>query len=171
MLHGIQHSKCKNIINYIRQIKDAGSEIKDVKISIDDAIVIHALNNFDSQFCPYLLILNYEAQQKAKLPTLLELIKNVEDDELRLKNVSTTSGNFAKKVNQSWQVTEIVQILAKNRLKIWIRKTRSAKHVVIIITVTIGIWQQSIFSVIKPATSQQIAQKIKRKKCQPLFLL
>lgn len=30
------------------QIKNACSEIKDLKITIDDVIVIHALNNLDS---------------------------------------------------------------------------------------------------------------------------
>ena len=96
-LHGIQHSECKNITDYMSQIKDARSEIEDLKISMDDAIVIHALNNLDSQFRPYLTILNHEARQKAKLPTLSELTKSLEDEELRLKNESTASANFAKK--------------------------------------------------------------------------
>ncbi len=64
---------------------------------MDDAIVIHALNNLDSQFWPYFTILNHEARQKAQLPTLSELTKSLEDEELRLKNESTASANFAKK--------------------------------------------------------------------------
>ena len=96
-LHGIQYSKCKNITNYMSQIKDAWSEIEDLKILLDDVIVIHALNNLNSWFCPYLTILNYEVRQKAKLFTLSELIKSLENKEFWFKNKSTASANFAKK--------------------------------------------------------------------------
>lgn len=44
----IQHFKYKNITNYMSQIKDMWSKIKDLKILINDAVVIHAFNNFDS---------------------------------------------------------------------------------------------------------------------------
>ncbi len=64
---------------------------------MDDAIIIHALNNLDSQFRLYLTILNHEARQKAQLPRLSEFTKSLEDKELRLKNKSTASANFAKK--------------------------------------------------------------------------
>ncbi len=38
------------------RIKDASAEIEDLKISDSEAVVIHALNNFDSRFWPYLAI-------------------------------------------------------------------------------------------------------------------
>ncbi len=79
------------------QIKDVRSKIEDLKISMDNVIVIHALNNLDSTFRLYLMIMNHEARQKAQLPTLSELTKSLEDEELRLKNKSTASANFAKK--------------------------------------------------------------------------
>lgn len=41
------------------------SEIEDLKILIDDAVVIYAFNNFNSQFCPYLTMLNHKAPKKA----------------------------------------------------------------------------------------------------------
>ncbi len=99
-LHAIHHSECKNITDYMSQIKDARSEIEDLKISMDDA-VIHALNNLDSKFRPYLTILNHQARQKAQLPTLSELTKSLEDEELRVKNESTASANFAKKAKSN----------------------------------------------------------------------
>ena len=77
------------------QIKDVRSEIDDLKILMVDAIVIHALNNFDSQFRPYLTILNHKARQKVQLSTLSELTKSL-DKQLRLKNQSIASANFAK---------------------------------------------------------------------------
>lgn len=79
------------------QIKDVQNKIEDLKILIDNAVVIYAFNNFDSQFCLYLTILNYKARQKAQFPILFELTKSLEDEEKRLKNKSTTSTNFAKK--------------------------------------------------------------------------
>lgn len=81
----------------MNQIKDAKSKMDDLKILINNAIVIHSFNNLDSQFGPYLTILNHEVRQKEKLPILSELIKSLEDKELRFKNKGTTSTNFAKK--------------------------------------------------------------------------
>ena len=97
-LHVIQHSKCRNITDYMSQIKDVQSEIDNLKISMDDVIVIYALlNSLDFQFCAYFIILNYKARQKEKLHTLPKLTKSLEDEELRLKNKGTASANFAKK--------------------------------------------------------------------------
>ncbi len=96
-LHAIYHFGCQNINDYISQIKDARSKIEDLKISMDDAIVIHTVNNLDSQFWPYLTILNHETRQKAQLPKLSELTKSLEYKELRLKNQRSASANFAKK--------------------------------------------------------------------------
>lgn len=79
------------------QIKDAQSKIKDLKILIDNSIVTYTLNNFNSQFRPYLTILNYKTKQKVQLLTLFKLTKSLENKELRLKNKNTISAHFAKK--------------------------------------------------------------------------
>ncbi len=79
-LHAIQHKECKNVAEYMSRIKDASTEIEDLKISISEAVVIHALNNFDSHFRPYLAILSHNAWEKEKLPTLSELTKTLEDE-------------------------------------------------------------------------------------------
>lgn len=79
------------------QIKDAQSEIEDLKISIDDAVVIHAFNNLSSSFHPYLMILNHKTRQKAQLLILFKFIKSLEDKKLRLKNESTANTNFVQK--------------------------------------------------------------------------
>ena len=62
------------------RIKDASAGIKDLKISISKAVVIHALNNLDSHLQPYLAILSHDAQEKEKLPTLSELTKTLKDE-------------------------------------------------------------------------------------------
>ena len=60
------------------RIKDASAEIKDLKISISEAVVNHALNNLDSHFQLYFAILSYDTREKEKLPTLSELTKILE---------------------------------------------------------------------------------------------
>ncbi len=77
------------------RIKDASAEIDDLKIRISEAVIIHALNNLDSHFLPYLAILSHDAQEKKKLLTLSELIKTLEDEEMRLSNRNKRTVNFA----------------------------------------------------------------------------
>ena len=78
-LQAIHHPDFKNIADYMSQMKDVQGKIEDLKISIDDAIVIHALNNLDSQIWPYLMIIHHKTWQKAQLPTLSELTKSLKD--------------------------------------------------------------------------------------------
>lgn len=85
-LHAIRHSQCKNVTEYMSRIIDVSAEIGDLKISISEAVVIHALSKLDSNFRPYLAILHHDAREKGKLPTLSELTKALEDEELRLSN-------------------------------------------------------------------------------------
>ena len=95
-LHGIRHSECKNVTEYMSRIKDASAEIEDLKISISEAVVIHALNNLDSHFRPYLAILSHDAREKEKLPTLSELTKTLEDEQMRLSNENRGTANYAR---------------------------------------------------------------------------
>ncbi len=78
------------------RIKDASAEIKDLKISIFEAVVIHAFNNLDSHFRPYFAILSHDDRGKEKLPTLSELTKTLEDKQMRLSNKNTGTANFAR---------------------------------------------------------------------------
>lgn len=81
-LHAIRHSQCKNVTEYMSRIKAVAAEIGDLKITISEAVVIHALSNLDSNHSPYLsAILRHDAREKGKLPTLSELTKALEDDE------------------------------------------------------------------------------------------
>lgn len=85
-LHAIRHIECKNVTKYMSRIKDALAKIEDLKISISEAVIIHALNNLDSHFRLYLAILSHDAREKEKLPTLSELTKGLEDEQMRLSN-------------------------------------------------------------------------------------
>lgn len=42
-------------------MKDVQSKINDLKILINDAVVIYIFNNLNFQFYPYFIILNYKA--------------------------------------------------------------------------------------------------------------
>ncbi len=77
-------------------IKDASAKIDDLKISISEAVVIHAFNNYDLHFRPYLAILGHSAREKEKLPTFSELTKTLEDKEMLLSNENKWTANFAR---------------------------------------------------------------------------
>lgn len=88
-----------------------------MQILIDDAVVIYAFNNLDFQFCLYLTILNDEAQLKAEHPSLSEHTNCLEDEELQLKNKTTTNANFAKKVKPKSAIYSNRMSIGKNPTK------------------------------------------------------
>lgn len=121
------------------QIKDAQSEIEDLKISMNNLILIYALNNFDFQFRPYLTILNHKARQKARLPTLSKLTMNLEDEKLGLKNESNNSANFAKMAKSKLASHGNHTNTGKKSTKNSDQKKEDCKHVVVVTTVIVGI--------------------------------
>lgn len=103
-LHEIQHVDCKNIQEFMTKIRDVKSEIEDLEITMDEAITIQVLNSLDSSFAQFLGILSHEAREKDKLPTLENLVKSLEDEELQMKirirqQPTTQNGLLRKKVN------------------------------------------------------------------------
>ena len=82
-LHAIRHSEYKNVSECMSRIK---AEINDLKIDISDLVVIHALNHLDPNFQPYLSILRHDAREKGKLPTLIELSKGLEEEQMLSSN-------------------------------------------------------------------------------------
>ena len=75
------------------KIRDVKSEIKDLEITIDEAITIQDLNSLNSFFMQFLYILSHEAREKEKLPILESLAKSLEDEELRMKNQDRATAN------------------------------------------------------------------------------
>lgn len=78
------------------KIKDVSTEIENLKISISNTVVIHALNNLESHFWPYLAILSHDYRKKEKLPTLSKLTKALEDEQMRLLNENRGIANYAR---------------------------------------------------------------------------
>lgn len=85
-LHSIHKRDCKNVAEFISKIRDVTSEMTDLKITMDEAIIIHTLNSLDDHFKPYLAILSHDAREKENLRTLETLSRALEDEELRLAN-------------------------------------------------------------------------------------
>lgn len=96
-LHEIWHDDCKNIQGFITKIRDVKLEIEDLKITIDKAITIQVLNSLDSSFTQYLGILNHEAREIERLPTLKNLAKSLKDEKLQMKNHDKATADYAKR--------------------------------------------------------------------------
>ena len=77
------------------RIKDISTKIDNLNISISEAVVIHALNNFDSHFQTYLAILSHNAREKEKFLTLSKLTKALKDEQQRFSNENRGTANYA----------------------------------------------------------------------------
>lgn len=66
-----------------------------LEISISKAAVIHAGNNLDSHFWPYIAILSHDNREIKRLSTPSELTKALEDEQLRLLNENSGTANYA----------------------------------------------------------------------------
>ena len=64
------------------KIRNVKSEIKDLEITIVEAITIQVLNLLNSFFIQFLGILSHTTREKAKLSTFKSLAKSLEDEEL-----------------------------------------------------------------------------------------
>lgn len=74
---------------------------------MDEAITIQVLNSLDSSFTQFLGILSHEAREKAKLPTLENLAKSLEDEELWIKNQDKATANYAKQLTKKAKLLSI----------------------------------------------------------------
>ena len=100
-LHSIHQRDCKNVAEFISKIRDITSEISDLNITMDEAIIIHTLNSLDDHFKYYLAILSHDARENDKIPTLDTLSNALEDEELRLTNQDKGTANYIKKRRRS----------------------------------------------------------------------
>lgn len=68
------------------KIRDVKSEIKNLDITMNKAIVIQVFNSLYSSFTQFLGILIHKTREKEKLPTLESLAKSLEIEKLPIKN-------------------------------------------------------------------------------------
>lgn len=91
----MRHSECKIVSKYMSCIKDVFAKIVDLKISISKAVVIYSLHNLDPHFQTYFAILRYNIRGEEKLPTLSELTKVLENEQMCLSNENKGIANYA----------------------------------------------------------------------------
>ena len=77
-------AECKTASVYGDQMQRALKEVKDLKLTIEEAITIIALNNIDLGFDTYLAIVNDKARNDEKLPELSTIMKALQEEESRL---------------------------------------------------------------------------------------
>lgn len=95
-LYKIHHEDCKNIPEFMTKTCNIKSAIKDLQITIDEAITIQVLNSLNSFFTQFLGILCYKAKKKAVLLILENLAKCLEDKKLQMRNQDKATVNYAK---------------------------------------------------------------------------
>ena len=83
------------------KIRNVRSEIEDLEITMDEAIIIHILNSLNCFFAQFLDILSHKARKKEKLPTLESLAKSLEEKELRMKNQDKATANYDKQFSRN----------------------------------------------------------------------
>lgn len=72
------------------------SEIKDLGITIDKAIIIQVLNFFDISFMLFFGILSHKIREKEKLLLVESHTKFLENQKLEMKNQDKILVNYAK---------------------------------------------------------------------------
>ncbi len=92
------------------KIQDVKSEIDDLGITMDEAITIQVLNSLDSSFAKFLGIPSQQAREKDKLPTLENLAKSLEEEELRIKNQDKATANYVQRYTKKKSKFDFAQI-------------------------------------------------------------
>lgn len=95
-LDEIDYQKCKSIEEYGSLVRDIKAEINDISLSVEQVVVLKLLNGLGSSFSTYLTILNEQARRDDKFPSLDGLLKNLEDEESRMRQDPTATANVLK---------------------------------------------------------------------------
>lgn len=108
-LEELDYSRCKSIEEYGSNARDILAELTDMTLSIEQVVLLKLLNGLGSSFSTYLTILNEQARRDKSFPKLDELLKNLEDEESRVRQDAVSIANVisrAKKVDQSTNLSE-----------------------------------------------------------------
>ena len=85
----------------------------DNALTIKQMIVLKMLNGLGSSFFTYLTIINEHARRDKKLPDKSSLLKNLADEESRMKTTTGATANFVKKKGKG----KIIEIKLDNKDK------------------------------------------------------
>ena len=95
-LEEINYEKCKSIEEYGSLVRDIKAEITDMALTVEHIVVLKLLNGLGSSFNTYLTILNEQARREDKFPALDDLLKNLEDEEARMRQDPVAVANMLK---------------------------------------------------------------------------
>ena len=93
-LEQISYADSKSISSFGHKLQNSAKEIKELNITMDESLVIRALNSLGPAFETYVAIINEKARSEEKLPDLDDLIVKLEEEETRMKN--NTSINLTR---------------------------------------------------------------------------
>ena len=95
-LEEIDYEKCKSIEEYGSLVRDIKAEITDIPLTVEQIVTLKLLNGLGTSFSTYLTILNEQARREDKFPGLDVLLKNLEDEEARMRQDPTVTANVLK---------------------------------------------------------------------------
>ena len=95
-LEEIKYEKCKSIEEYGSLVRDIKAEITDMALTVEQIVVLRLLNGIGNSFSTYLTILNEQARREDKFPALDALLKNLEDEEARMRQDPIATANVLK---------------------------------------------------------------------------
>ena len=92
----INYEKCKIIEKYDNLIRNIKFEIIDMILIVEHIVVLKLLNELDSSFNIYLIILNEQARRENKFSTLNDLLKNLKNEKTRMRQNPVVVANMLK---------------------------------------------------------------------------
>ena len=95
-LEEIKYEKCKSIEEYGSLVRNIKAEITDMALTVEQIVVLRLLNGLGNSFSTYLTILNEQARREDKFPALDALLKNLEDEEARMRQDPIATANVLK---------------------------------------------------------------------------
>ena len=96
-LYKIWYRNYENILEFITNIQDIKSKIKNIEITIYKTIIIWVLNYFNSFSTQFLSFLTYKTNEIEKLPKFESLAKFMKNKNSQIKNYNKATGNYIKK--------------------------------------------------------------------------
>ena len=108
-LEEINYEKCKSVEEYGSLVRDIKTEITDISITVDQIIVLKLLNGMGASFSTYLTILNEQARREDKFPGLDNLLKNLKDEEFRMRQDPVTANVLKAKKSQKVSIWKGIQ--------------------------------------------------------------
>ena len=84
------------IEEYGSLVRDIKVEITDMTLTVEQIVVLRLLNELGNSFSTYFTIVNEKARREDKFPALDDMLKNLEDEEARMRQDPIATVNVLK---------------------------------------------------------------------------